>query len=578
MAETTVNTPNGEIVVTHPATATDEQILRYAESQTIGRRTELEIIDHTAEATPTEGGIENFFSGLGAGLADVKLGVQQLSSDIAASLPPTFMTAAASARAPELQEAVGNKRELDQPLDSTKSGFSGKIGGNLLASLPAAFIPGANTGLGATLIGGLLGTLQPSESIEEKTLNTLTGGAGGFAGQRLGSILFRGANPQITSSASTGRSSASANVSGNPSVGVSGGGSGFGTVGDDVSAGLTAGQQLAADRGSALGMRLTPGQQTGSRALQQLESKLSSQPITSGPFNAIKDNNQRVLNRTWANAIGIEGDDLSSPVLAESFDRLSDVFESMPQRIGTQDIDAGSALRLLASLQDETLGVTAKPVLNNPLVKEFIKLAETGEATGSQLRSLTSRLGKRINNEFTSLSGDRELARSLLQLKNTVDDVIEGGLSAADQDAYRIARNQYRHYTLLTQRVNVLDPSSGNINGVSLAKLLQTKDKAGFLRGGNQSAQYNATRFAQAFKDIMGDSGTATRSMTNNPIEAVASLPFNIASRAYTSPASVSAINAGNRVLNDLGSLLGPASNPSVTGLLGANVALQTGR
>jgi hypothetical protein len=50
---------------------------------------------------------------------------------------------------------------------------------------------------------------------------------------------------------------------------------------------------------------------------------------------------------------------------------------------------------------------------------------------------------------------------------------------------------------------------------------------------------YEAARFSQAFRPIVGDSGTATRSMEYSPLNMLLSMPTNLAARAYTSaPAS----------------------------------------
>lgn len=91
----------------------------------------------------------------------------------------------------------------------------------------------------------------------------------------------------------SGQGESSASISMTPEMRMQGGGYTFGTVGDDVSAGLTVAQKAVAESGKKIGMRMTPGQATGSRALQQMEAKLESQPMTSGPFNSLKENNAR---------------------------------------------------------------------------------------------------------------------------------------------------------------------------------------------------------------------------------------------------------------------------------------------
>jgi hypothetical protein len=88
-------------------------------------------------------------------------------------------------------------------------------------------------------------------------------------------------------------------------------------------------------------------------------------------------------------------------------------------------------------------------------------------------------------------------------------------------------------------RTNIVNPSNGQVNGRALAQMLQQKDRAGFTLGRNRTGMYDAARLAQAFPPIVGDSGTATRSMVTNPLEMMLGLPFNMASRAYASAPSV---------------------------------------
>ncbi len=88
----------------------------------------------------------------------------------------------------------------------------------------------------------------------------------------------------------------------------------------------------------------------------------------------------------------------------------------------------------------------------------------------------------------------------------------------------------------LTSRAGIVNPATGNVSGASLANKLQQSDRSGYLFGGNQSDLYNAARFASAFKPIVGDSGTATRSM--NLKDMALAIPGNISSWAYLHPAA----------------------------------------
>lgn len=305
-------------------------------------------------------------------------------------------------------------------------------------------------------------------------------------------------------------------------------------MGPDPSAGLSVPQQRVAAEGRRLGMQLTPGQATGSRALQQLEARLESQPATSGPFNTLKANNARVLQRAAAQSIGESSDTLDDAVLARADDRIGRVFESVADD-NARNIDPQEFLGFIGGLQADARGLV-RGVGSHPLIEDLIGFAQNGQATGRQLQNLTSKLGKAARMNMTSLNGDRELGLSLYRAKDYVDDLLMQGMSSEQAQIFNQARQQYRNLLLLTQRVNTVNPSNGVVNPRTLASVLQSKDRRGYLFGENQSALYNATRFAQAFQPIVGDSGTATRMGGSLTIpDIIVRIPMSLASRAYLS-------------------------------------------
>ena len=504
----------------------------------------------------------NFAAGAGKFLADRVRGVGQLlgiTSD----------------------EDIAQARERDRDLTGTKAGIAGNILGGAAFSAPLALIPGVNTTLGAGLAGAGMGFTEPLLDDESRLLSTGIGAAGGVIGQKIGSSISKRAGRVAASRASSGaaatggKSAAQANVSGSLNARASGGGSTFGSVGDDASAGLTRAQQDALFQGRQLGMKSTPGQSTGSRALQQMEAKLEAQPMTSGPFNAIKQANQRIVNRAAAKSIGETGDAVDGTVLNNAYDRFEQGFERFASRAVRRDIEPQKSFQFFSELQDEFSDLTNVPVLKEPLVKRLIKLAGDGEADARTLQTLTSKLGRKAHNNLTSASGDREMGLALLKAKDFVDDLVESGLSGSDRTQFAALRSQYRNYKLLTSRNNIVNPSTGNVNPGALASLLQQKDPAGFVRGKNQSDLYNAARFAQAFKPIVGDSGTATRSALNSPLDIVMGLPFNIGTRAYTSSPSVAAFSSAGSAMNNTARALGPIADPGLMGIFGAHTALE---
>jgi hypothetical protein len=61
--------------------------------------------------------------------------------------------------------------------------------------------------------------------------------------------------------------------------------------------------------------------------------------------------------------------------------------------------------------------------------------------------------------------------------------------------------------------------------------------------GGNNSEMYDAARFVQAFPEIVGNSGTATRSV--GAADYLTGLPGNLLMRAYLSRPVAAAASAG---------------------------------
>lgn len=522
--------------------------------------------DPYAETAASQSTAENVLAGIGGGMKSLYLGGKQM---LGMDSPG---------------EIEDHKKAL-AGLRTTKAGAVGDFAGQAALAIPSAFIPGANTMVGSTLLGSVFGALQPTGEGESRLANVGFGAAGGAAGKYLGdklvNLLRGSANAaNATAQAGQGAASATSQVSGGATARGTGGGYNFGTVGEDVSAGLNAPQQAILQTGRKMGFQVTPGQASGSRALQQLEAKLESQPMTSGRFNQIRANNQTALNRAAADAIGETSDTLDSAALDQARDRISGIYKMVADKT-PRAIDPETFTNRLAGIESDFEGLLPGSVLDHPLTKRLFSYAEKGQATGEQLQDLASKLGKAANNQMTSAGGDRQMGMALFQIKDMADDLLASGLKGETAKAFDSARGQYRNLMLLTQRNGVINPSTGNINGNALAGLLQQKDRNGFLFGKNKSPLYEAARFAQAFRPIVGDSGTATRMPLPSPTDFVLSLPFNIATRAYTSSPVVNlSAGAGNMARNGLAPGAGNAVAPylpwttgTLGGLLGARLS-----
>jgi len=427
----------------------------------------------------------------------------------------------------------------------------GRVGGNILGTL----IPttGAIGLLGAAsapvragaISGAVSGALQPvaatpnmtnpeffAQKVEQTGAGTAFGGLAGYGADKLSKALFGTRPPPVAGQPST--AGAQVNVTTTPTATGTGGGSTLGAVGPDTSAGLTAAQQAILIRGKDMGFRTTPGQETGSRSLQQMEARMESSPFTSGPFNTLKAENQKILNRSTAQAIGVNADELSNPQLAQAQRQISSVYRQVASP-EVKRLDGNTIKTGIDILDNAFEGLTTQPLKSNIFVKQLEDLAAKGEASGNQLQTLSSKIGKRAKNEMTTAMGDRELGSALFQMKEIIDDALAQGLSAEQQAAFQTARANYRNLMTIRSNQGVVNPSTGNVSGLNLASALTRKDPQGFVFGSNQTPMYEAARFAQAFKPIVGDSGTATRSMEVSPLSMMLAAPTNIAARAYTS-------------------------------------------
>lgn len=139
-------------------------------------------------ASPTEGmsGFETTMAGIGGGLTSLGRGAQQ------ALLSP-FEGKGVENRRAELTAQEQEARQLDKPLMETTGGKVGRVIGKALPAVAASVIPGANTLAGSMVVGGLLGTSEPTVEGESRLANAGLGAAGGAAGYGAGKVLEKGA-------------------------------------------------------------------------------------------------------------------------------------------------------------------------------------------------------------------------------------------------------------------------------------------------------------------------------------------------------------------------------------------------
>ena len=535
--------------------------------------------------------LDRTLAGSGKFFNDMATSAQQIGASVADTVAPRaptlsgLITGQPQSRTAQLEQQVADQRQLDGQLMDT---FAGKAG-YFAPALAAAFLPGANTVVGSTIMGGTMGALTPTAEGESRLLNTGFGAGTGYLGAKLSNAvgnrlaawrqarLERQAAAQGASASSGagvnatvggGSSSVTANPQVNGSLTGSGGGYNFGYVGADQAGGLTESQAAALARGQELGFRTTPGQASGVKGLQQMEAKLESQPMTSGRFWAIKDHNQQNLNGIVARSIGERSNVVDSVVMGRARARIGGVFESVATDT-QRAVDPDAFLNNLSRIEEDYSGMLPgnESIAKDPLVAQLFDLVSRGQASGRQLHSLSSRLGRKALSQMTSKDGNRDVGMALADVKDLADEMLGEGLAPEMQAELRTARQQWR--TLLQlESPGVVNTSSGNVSGPSLANFLARSDKRGFIYGGNQSPMYSAARFAQAFRPLVGDSGTATRAPLNGVIDFAGNLAMQVPMRLYTSQGAASATAATANAARAASRTAGPVASPVLDPLM----------
>jgi len=187
---------------------------------------------------------------------------------------------------------VAESRRLGADLMNTTAGKVGDFAGNVVTTVPLAFVPGANTLKGAALIGAATGLAQPSTSTDETLSNTGLGaaaGAGGIAAGRALGAGYQAVTGLLRPMTEKGRNKIAAEI--------------LQASATDANKAV---QNMASARALVPGSVPTVGQVADDAGLAQLERTLYNNPESQGP-----------LARTYAqqatarmNALqGVAGDD-----------------------------------------------------------------------------------------------------------------------------------------------------------------------------------------------------------------------------------------------------------------------------
>jgi len=331
----------------------------------------------------------------------------------------------------------------------------------------------------------------------------------------------------------------------------------------------TAGAQQAANVAKAqrLGIELSPGEELGSTQLRGFEASQRSQLFGDPRLVGAQNRNQKRLNQIVTRGLGEPEAEVVTPdVLARSEARSSGVMTNAAAAVELVDVAqvkrAGAGLGKV--VPDEL------KLIQNPATERLLANVERlpDEVTGEQFLAIRSMVSEEMAG--ASQRSETIYANALRDMRDALDDSLSvsarrRGLDDVVEQVER-ARQQIR-LRLALERGSAVNLATGNVNGRTFSTALRGKFKREFGKGLSADIMpeiqdvFDAASVNQAFGDIVGDSGTATRSqfaaILENPTSAALRLPGMAVGIAVNQAAKLAAAAARKRG-GGLGGLGGP--------------------
>lgn len=276
---------------------------------------------------------------------------------------------------------------------------------------------------------------------------------------------------------------------------------------------IPASRQAAIDVMEREGVSLTPGQKTGSKSLQYLESELGGAKIADMTDAQADQFTKAALSRA-----GISGERATPEVMADGLRRIGDEFDGLAAR-NTMVADQALANDLTGVWSDYTNVVN--PSARVPAVENTIRdvanalTANGGTISGEAYQTLASRIEK-----IARGTGDNELASALRGIKASLDGAMERTLQAQnspDLGAWRQARSDYRNFLVLEKAAQGAGENAA-MGAITPAKLRAAAQsvygKRSFVTGRDPFAEL--AQAGQATMTPLPQSGTAPRIAARN--------------------------------------------------------------
>ena len=353
---------------------------------------------------------------------------------------------------------VAKARELDAPLMKTGAGMAGNIGGNILASLPALAIPGAQGVAGAALTGAGMAALQPTTADESRLKNMALGGA-------MGAAL-----PAAVSGLKAAKAALYDPLAGQERII---GGALNRAAGSDAA---TLAQALRGKNAATPGVRLSAGQVGGSEGLSALEDAITS-ALPSGELARAGRSNRAAL------ADALRGVAKTPEDMAAAMSARGSASDNLYGQARAQGVDMASltpqAQANIASFQQRV----PEDILDR--AKELAKINGTPMDNASSIQgmhwvkeAIDSKISQAIaSNDKSMAKAYQGLQDNLLQGMGEISPLYDAARTTHAQMSKPI--NQMQVGQSLAQKL--IPATAGDIpeslNYASLAKAMQNPDR-----------------------------------------------------------------------------------------------------
>jgi hypothetical protein len=261
--------------------------------------------------------------------------------------------------------------------------------------------------------------------------------------------------------------------------------------------------QKAIDRLQAAGVPVDLAEATGSENLRAVRRFLTDNPISASTMKKGQEATQTAFNRAALKLIGEQGDAAVPEVLARADDRIGAVMDNIAKNTRVK-VD-GKLFDAMARLENE-VGMQLSPDEARPLLNQInnilSKVGDDGAIIGSAYQN-----ARRLAGNLSAKPGVSPLAR---ELREALDDALQGSASKAEVDAIKLARKQYRNLMRIQESIGTTE--LGDISIPRLAQATSTKRERGAAlmnRGDAELARL--ARSANTLRDSFPQSGTAPR-------------------------------------------------------------------